>query len=141
MNNLHAQGDASCERIDNSVLSIEAFSKLQSDSKAILLDVRTQEEWQTIGSPDLSSISRQAVKISWRRSPDMEINPHFLDEIMHILNSKQPTIYVMCRSGARSFQASEFLKHHGFNAINIMDGFEGSTKGQGWKNSNLPWGL
>ena len=53
----------------------------------------------------------------------------------------------LCRSGARSRSAAEFLTAQGFNkCYNCSEGFEGThndlgqrSKVNGWKFSGLPW--
>ena len=57
--------------------------------------------------------------------------------------------FLICRSGARSHDAANFLqKKNGFNSVyNVINGFEGiknkygqrEKKISGWKFENLPW--
>ena len=60
---------------------------------------------------------------------------------------KSTNLIIICRSGARSRSAAEFLTTQGYNnCYNLSDGFEGghdssSHRGKvnGWKFSGLPW--
>ena len=70
-----------------------------------------------------------------------------LKEILDLGLSKDSTLIFICRSGARSRSAAEFLTNHGYkHCFNFCEGFEGSHdelghRGNvnGWKNSKLPW--
>ena len=77
----------------------------------------------------------------------MEKNPKFFKEISENINDKSTKIILLCRSGARSRSAAEFLTAQGFKSCyNCVEGFEGNhnENGQrssvnGWKFSKLPW--
>ena len=77
----------------------------------------------------------------------MEKNPKFFKEISENINDKSTKIILLCRSGARSRSAAEFLTAQGFKeCYNCVEGFEGNHNehGQrssvnGWKFSKLPW--
>ena len=79
--------------------------------------------------------------------PDMQINENFLQEIVESGVNKDSSVVFLCRSGARSRSAAEFLTSYGYkNCYNCLDGFEGNHdqdghRGQmnGWKFDNLPW--
>ncbi|MDP5092440.1 MAG: rhodanese-like domain-containing protein [Polaribacter sp.] len=80
-------------------MSLEIKEYLKND--AIILDVRTQEEWNE-GHIDGS------------KHIVLNLVPVKIDEIK---SWKKPIIAV-CRSGARSGQATQFLKQHGIDVIN-----------------------
>ena len=77
----------------------------------------------------------------------MEKNPRFLQEISETDLKKNSKIIFLCRSGARSRSAAEFLTSHGYEScFNCSEGFEGvhdnfghRSKVNGWKFHNLPW--
>jgi rhodanese-related sulfurtransferase len=60
---------------------------------------------------------------------------------------KNNLLYLICRSGQRSYNAAKLLLDNGFtNCFNVIDGFEGELNQQkkrslidGWKYNNLPW--
>ena len=75
----------------------------------------------------------------------MEVDGELKDLSHEIV--KDSTLIFICRSGARSRSAAEFLTNHGYkHCFNFCEGFEGSHdeyghRGNvnGWKNSKLPW--
>ena len=125
----------------------EAFSLLESQPDAILVDVRTQAEWSYVGVPDLSEVGRSPVLSEWVTFPDGARNPRFLDEVTAAAASKTAPVVFLCRSGVRSVAAAEAATEAGFTAAyNITEGFEGPSDGSGhrgtaagWKVRGLPW--
>lgn len=118
----------------------EAFSLLQALPNARLVDVRTQAEWQFVGTPE------QAVKVEWKSWPGMVANPHFLEQLGHQVDHEQ-LLFFLCRTGARSHDAATLAAAHGYaECYNILEGFEGERDGEGqrgklngWKGRGLPW--
>jgi rhodanese-related sulfurtransferase len=125
----------------------EAWERLASDPSAKVIDVRTQAEWSFVGVPDLSSLGRQVLLVSWQVFPAMARNEAFAAQVEANGAGKGDTLLLLCRSGVRSKAAAEFLTGLGYTAAwNVTDGFEGphdSTKHRGtvagWKASGLPW--
>jgi rhodanese-related sulfurtransferase len=128
-----------------------AFKNLTKKT-SILVDVRTNEELNFVGFPDLSSIDKNPIFIPWRILPDMSINENFepdlIDKIKEITDQKESEIdlFFLCRSGARSMEAALFMSDLGYNCFNIEKGFEGDLDANskrsninGWKFSNNPW--
>ncbi|MCE3232935.1 MAG: rhodanese-like protein [Rickettsiaceae bacterium] len=125
-----------------------AWEVLSSDLSAILVDVRTAPEWALVGTPNLTSISKQAIFVPWREFPTMEINKNFVDEVVaeNKLGEEDP-IFFLCKTGGRSLDAAIELTKHGYkHCYNILGGFEGDIDANGhrgnkngWKKSNLPW--
>ena len=137
-------------KIDSNVkniTSIECFNKLSETSNSFLIDVRTKPEWEFIGIPDLSSLNKNTIFISWHIYPEMKINLFFENKLFESNIKKNDKLFLICRSGTRSYYAAKFLISHGYNhCFNIADGFEGkkNTLNQrsainGWKYHNLPW--
>jgi len=51
-------------------MSVEsAYSMLQTDARAVLVDVRTQPEWQFVGVPDLSSVGKAPISRNGKSIP------------------------------------------------------------------------
>ncbi len=48
----------------------EAWQLLTSDAKATLVDVRTAPEWSFVGRPDLNSVGKAPLLLSWQVYPD-----------------------------------------------------------------------
>ena len=104
----------------------EAWELLKNDSNCQLVDCRTTAEWNFVGVPDLTQIEKKALFIEWQSLPHMEKNNSFLQEINDSLTSKDTKIILLCRSGARSRSAAEFLTNHGYkNCFNLSEGFIG----------------
>ena len=129
------------------ITSIECFNKLSEISNSYLIDIRTKPEWEFIGVPDLSSLNKKTIFISWNMYPEMKINSLFENQITESNIKKNDNIFLICRSGNRSSDAAEFLTSLGFtNCFNVKDGFEGEighnhqrSTINGWKYSKLPW--
>jgi rhodanese-related sulfurtransferase len=128
----------------------EAWDALRSTAGAQLVDVRTQAEWNFVGLPDLSPLSRQAVLVEWQRFPEGSLNSDFTAEAAAAIERagyvRGAPLYFLCRSGARSRAAAMALTAAGFGpCFNIRDGFEGGLDTNrhrgagGWKASGLPW--
>ena len=129
------------------ISSQECFEKLSIEVNSQLIDVRTKPEWIYVGVPDLSSINKNVILISWQVYPEMETNKFFENQILESNIKKNDNLYFICRSGNRSYNAAEFLTSRGFsNCINVIDGFEGKLNHKhqralidGWQFNNLPW--
>ena len=138
MNDLDYAGDISPN---------EAWDMLKSQNNCSLLDCRSIAEWQFVGVPDLTDIEKKTIFIEWQAFPMMQKNENFLQEIVNSGVNKETKLLIMCRSGARSRSAAEFLTTQGYNnCYNLSEGFEGghdsrSHRGNvnGWKFSGLPW--
>lgn len=122
-----------------------AFEKLRNSNTAQLIDCRTQAEWSYVGTPDLSSIDKQAACLEWQ-SIDGQPNPNFVSKITANFELDTP-IFIICRSGVRSAAACNALAQAGFTTLfNISGGFEGDLNADGhrsavngWKMAGLPW--
>ncbi len=118
-----------------------AWEQLTADS--VLLDVRTEGEWQHIGVPDLSALNAEPVFIAWNSGSGAR-NPEFLTQLKAAVPTSKKLL-VLCRSGRRSIAAAEAATAAGYTAFNILEGFEGEADRfgdrvvNGWKNRQLPW--
>ena len=127
--------------------SSECFDQLSKISNSYLIDVRTTPEWEFVGVPDLSSINKNVIFISWQLYPEMNINSLFENQVTKSNIKKDDKLFLICRSGSRSFDAAKFLSSVGYYyCFNIADGFEGDKNSlnqrstiNGWKYNNLPW--
>ncbi|MGB0306012.1 MAG: rhodanese-like domain-containing protein [Flavobacteriaceae bacterium] len=76
--------------------------------EAVVLDVRTEEEFESGYIPNAKNI-------------DLRMGSGFIDEINSLDKSK--SYYVYCRSGARSAQAVQLMRDLGFNkTYNLLGG-------------------
>ncbi|MBP7064500.1 rhodanese-like domain-containing protein [Ferrovibrio sp.] len=125
----------------------EAWTKLQSDPAALLIDVRTKPEWGFVGTADLSAVSKSPLLISWQVYPEMTVNPQFADELRAKGAAPGQPLFFLCRSGARSRAAAIAMTAAGLGpCYNIAGGFEGDMDGakqrgrvNGWKAAGLAW--
>jgi len=72
--------------------------------RAALIDVRQPDEWEEFRAPGAVLIPLGEV-------------PERVDEV-----PGEGTVYVICRSGARSAKAVEFLRAQGIDAVNVAGG-------------------
>jgi rhodanese-related sulfurtransferase len=123
-----------------SIPSEKVKNFLETNPNSVVLDVRTEEEWNGVGKPDAESLNSKTFFISLLLGPDRKKNENFTKDFLQKKISKKDNILVICRSGVRSMAAAKLLQQEGYkNLVNISDGFEGNpATGDGWKKSNLP---
>ena len=107
---------------------------LKKKPKSVLLDVRTQEEWDNDGKPDGDKIGLKTYFLEIRRDAFFD----FVQEFKNFNINQDKEILVICKSGERSQISAELLSRENYKSINISDGFMGSQEGVGWKESGLP---
>ena len=135
------------------ILPTDAWTILETEPNARLVDVRTQAEWAFVGVPDLSELDQAPICVEWVQLPGMSENPRFADAVIEALGDTEPSkLLFICRSGARSRRAAEamaarFAKSNAATeCLNVAEGFEGdlNQKGRrgfqsGWKHRGLAW--
>jgi rhodanese-related sulfurtransferase len=104
---------------------------IENNPKTVLLDVRTDDEWKTIGKPNTKKFGIKTFFITITQ------NSNFIENVKKEIN-KENQVLVMCAAGGRSIIAANLLKNEGYIAHNISDGFSGNGQDQGWKNEGLP---
>ena len=104
---------------------------VKNNPKTVLLDVRTEDEWETIGKPNSTILGIKTFFITISQDPD------FINNVKKKIN-KENQVLVMCAAGGRSIIAANLLKNEGYIAHNISDGFSGNGQDQGWKSEGLP---
>jgi len=107
---------------------------LKKNPESVLLDVRTQEEWDNDGKPDGDKIGLKTYFLEIRRDAFFD----FVQEFNNLNINKDKEVLVICKSGERSQISAELLSRENYKSINISDGFMGSQEGVGWKNNGLP---
>ena len=118
----------------------EAWHKLQTDARSVLIDVRDPTEFAFVGHP------MGAINIPWKAAPDGAPNPGFLDTVRERYPTDTPLL-LLCRSGQRSLEAARALAAAGFQDLtNVAEGFEGPLDAArhrgnigGWRWAGLPW--
>ncbi len=133
-----------------------AYEQLINFKNNFLIDVRCKPEWSFVGFPDDTQMKNEIIFCEWSIYPFMEKNLNFENEIFSKIDFENcENLYFLCRSGSRSFEAANSIKHRlnekaelkkDINCINVKFGFEGDLSNEnkrgklnGWKFSNLPW--
>jgi len=109
-----------------------------AEPNSVLLDVRTKEEWDTIGKPDGEKIGLKTYFLSIQFGNERIFNENFIQEFKNLKISQDHEILAMCRSGGRSQAAAELLARENYTCSNVSDGFEGNQENVGWKECELP---
>lgn len=114
----------------------QCWDILAATPDAVLVDVRTPEEWQHIGVPDLSSIGHDLVMITW--NPMMAAA--FVAALREAVPDQGAPVYFLCRSGARSQMTADLAEHMGYrHAVNVVEGFEGPPNDLGQRGTVCGW--
>jgi sulfur dioxygenase len=107
--------------------------------EAVLIDVRTDAEREWVG------FVPGAVALAWKQWPGMTVNSAFDDGLAAAMASGKKAL-LLCRSGVRSSLAARRAAELGWEAYNILEGFEGNPDAQaqrghlgGWRFHGLPW--
>lgn len=108
-------------------------------SEAVLVDIRSNAERAWVG------FVPNSIDIEWKSWPGMEINPNFDAQLKTAVAPNKPLL-MLCRSGIRSIAAAQRAQALGYQAWNILEGFEGDPddaahRGNtgGWRHQKLPW--
>jgi len=121
------------------IKSSEINNYLKENSNVVLLDVRTENEWNSLGKPNAEDLNSKTYFITV--SPDLSNwqipDPNFVENVKKNIN-KDKTILVMCAAGGRSMIAANLLEAEGYSALNVSDGYSGNGQDPGWKNLGLP---
>ena len=119
------------------ILSKEVKDYVKDNPKSMLLDVRTEEEWNSDGKPDGEKILLKTHFLTIQFA-DKTFNQNFIEDFKKLNIDKEHEILTMCMGGVRSQSTAELLTKEGYNCINISDGFLGNAENLGWKKSGLP---
>lgn len=127
------------------------WNALETESAAVLVDVRTRAEWSYVGVPSLADLGKETLFVSWDDFCSGTLVPDFAGRLKTVLDEKgvgsDAPIYFICRSGARSRNAAIAATAAGYeHCFNVESGFEGqlgpdrhrATPGS-WKGEGLPW--
>ncbi len=117
--------------------SKEIEDYIKNNPRSVLLDVRTEEEWNADGKPDGEKIGLKTHFLTIQFA-DKSFNQNFIEDFKKLNFQKDTEILTMCMGGVRSQAAAELLTKENYKCVNISDGFLGNPKNIGWKNSGLP---
>ena len=110
---------------------------VKSNPKCVLLDVRTEEEWNSDGKPDGEKVGLKTYFLSIQFI-DKSFNENFEGEFNKLNIGKEFEILTMCMGGVRSQAAAQIIEKKNYKCSNISDGFLGNNENIGWKRNNLP---
>ncbi len=85
----------------------------QQDKQGILLDVRTQEEFEALHLPNAINIDIKKIDFT---------------ELISELD-KQKNYYIYCQIGLRSANACNYMARQGFNTYNLQGGLRALSSG------------
>ena len=117
--------------------SKDAEDYIKNNPKSVLLDVRTEEEWNADGKPDGEKMGLKTYFLTIQFA-DKSFNQNFIEDFKKLNIQKDNEILTMCMGGVRSQAAAELLTKENYKCVNISDGFLGNPENMGWKNSGLP---
>ena len=119
------------------ILSKEVEDYIKDNPKSVLLDVRTEEEWNSDGKPDGEKILLKTHFLTIQFA-DKTFNKNFIEDFKKLNIEKDHEILTMCMGGVSSQSTAELLTKEGYNCVNISDGFLGNYENLGCKKSGLP---
>jgi len=88
----------------------QGIKDYQNAPGAVLLDVRTPQEYKGGHIPGSRNVPLQAI-----------------DKVTSVVKNKDTVLYVYCQSGARSRQAAGALKHMGYMNVRNIGGMAAYT--------------
>ena len=101
------------------IKSSEIKKFIEKNPKTVLLDVRTENEWNTVGKPKSDRLGVKTYFITIGQDPS------FIESVKKEID-KENQVLVMCAAGGRSIIAANLLQNEGYIAHNISDGFSGN---------------
>ena len=113
------------------IKSSEIKKFIEKNPKTVLLDVRTEDEWNSVGKPVSDNLGIKTFFIT------ISQDSGFIESVKKKV-SKENQILVMCAAGGRSIIAANLLKEQGYITHNISDRFSGEGIGLGLKKEGLP---
>jgi len=106
---------------------------------AVLVDVRSDAEREWVG------FVPGGAGVAWKQWPGMAMNAGFDAGVQAAVPAGKKAV-MLCRSGVRSIAAARRATELGFEAYNILEGFEGDADADGhrgrkggWRMRGLPW--
>ena len=121
------------------IKSSEIEDFIKENSNTVLLDVRTENEWNSLGKPKAEDLNSKTyfVTVSHDLSNWQVPDQNFIVNVKKKIG-KDKKILVMCAAGGRSMIAANLLENEGYSVLNVSDGYSGNSQDPGWKKLNLP---
>ena len=122
----------------------DTWARLKSDTRSVLIDVRTIAEWAYVGLPDLSAIGKQPVLVEWQGFPDNRPNTAFVERVYaddYVVTGAngvvrtRPQVIADMKSGVQTFESmkNDDVKVRSYGDTAIVTGRttqKGQYKGQ-----------
>ena len=106
----------------------EAWDFLLKNEGAIMIDVRTPDEWES-GVPEISSTNNEILFITISTNSD-----DFVDKLQQNIKNLSAPMLFLCYGCMRSATAATYAKNAGYtNCYNVSGGF------CEWSKAGLPW--
>ena len=121
------------------IKSSEIEDFIKENSNTVLLDVRTDNEWKSLGKPKAEDLNSKTyfVTVSHDLTNWQVPDQNFIVNVKKKIG-KDKKILVMCAAGGRSMIAANLLEAEGYSVLNVSDGYSGNSQDPGWKKLNLP---
>ena len=121
------------------IKSSEIKDFIKENSDTVLLDVRTENEWKSLGKPKAEDLNSKTyfVTVSHDLSNWQVPDQNFIVNVKKKID-KDKKILVMCAAGGRSMIAANLLETEGYSVLNVSDGYSVNGQDPGWKKLNLP---
>src|SRR5208282_3000498 len=114
------------------LLPAEAHALTTQMPQAKIVDVRSRAEFDFVGRiPD-------SLEIEWKTYPGMQPNHDFMRQLTERA-PKDSVLLFICRSGGRSHEAALAAKAAGYQAYNVLEGFEGDRDENNHRNTIGGW--
>ena len=84
-------------------LSVEQFQDMQQNSDALIIDIRTEKEWQSTG------IIPNSHKLEFFNSNGKYDSEKWLTQLEQLKSTQDQAVILVCRSGNRSGKVGNFL--------------------------------
>lgn len=116
---------------EDGVISAPQAQEMAAAGRAILIDIRTPEEWRATGIPAGAKLAN---------ARHLQGPAGFLQDMLDIVADRRDTpIVLICRTGNRTARARAFLMSKGFAEVyHVKEGVAGSAAGPGWFKRGLP---
>ena len=98
-------------KVNNIITCQEAWEIITQDENSILIDVRTEAEWKSVGKPKLNN-PNQLLLNSLKTSPSMLFNKDFMEILLQKTANKSKKFF-LCRSGIRSAESCQLALNNG----------------------------
>jgi len=102
-------------------ITLAAALKMLEVDDTMLVDVRTEAEWQEVGVIDMP---HKVILLSLLLGQDRELNLNFLSDLQQLGLPLSTKLIFLCKSGGRSAHAANMAAGLGYECYNVADGYD-----------------